>query len=478
MLLTRWLYLRALGVTALIAIGSFWAQLDGLIGSHGIAPAKLLIEVAGQRGETFFDRPTLCWLSASDAMLNALAAAGVVLSLLLIAGIAPRIVLALLWLCWISLVEVGGPFLSFQWDVLLLEAIAFSIPFAPPSLLPQWGHEPEPSPWSRWILCFIAFKVTFSSGVVKIASGDPSWRDLTALSYHYWTQPLPTWTSYVAHQLPMMAHRLSCLVMFALELPLAACALGPRPARRVAAVAMATLQITLGLAGNYAYFNLLSLTLALPLLDDDALRMFAPKKRPLPSWTAAPRIERNWQRNAGWALAGFVAVFSLLEFTNPQALGAFGNRVRSFDTINRYGAFAVMTKTRAEIIIEGSADGVSWKPYEFDYKPGDVTVRPKWASPLQPRLDWQMWFAALRPCADRWFISFQHELLAGNRTVTRLLQTNPFPDAPPKFLRTQQYQYRFAPLEEKNVWWTRTHEGPYCPELTLGPNGQMETVSE
>ncbi len=243
-------------------------------------------------------------------------------------------------------------------------------------------------------------------------------------------------------------------------------------------MAMITLQLTLGLAGNYAYFNLLAMTLALPLLDDDALRMFSPRRRPFPVWTATPRTEPRWLRNAGWAFAAFVAVFSFFEFTNPAALGAIGGAMMNFDTINRYGAFAVMTKTRAEIIVEGSDDGVSWKPYEFKYKPGDVTVRPKWVSPFHPRLDWQMWFAALRPCADRWFISFQHELLTGNQTVLSLLGSNPFPTAPPKFLRTQQYQYRFAPLQEKGVWWTRTLEGAYCPELTLGPNGQMTTVSE
>jgi hypothetical protein len=478
MLLTRWLYLRALGFTALIAIGSFWAQLDALIGSRGIAPARLLMEVARQRGETFFDRPTLCWLSASDAMLNVLAAAGAVLSLLLIAGLAPRIVLALTWLCWLSLVEVGGPFLSFQWDVLLLEALALSIPFAPGSLLPKWGREKEPTAWSRWLLAFVAFKVTFCSGVVKIASGDPSWRDFTALSYHYWTQPLPTWTSYVANQMPMAAHKITCALMYVLELPLAACSLGPRPLRRIGAVSMATLQVTLGLMGNYAYFNLLALTLTLPLLDDDAVKMFSIKRWPFPSWTAVQRVERRWLNRAGWGFVAFTVVFSFFEFTNPAALGAFGNAVMSFDTINRYGAFAVMTKTRAEIIVEGSDDGTTWKPYEFKYKPGDVDMRPKWISPLQPRLDWQMWFAALRPCGDRWFISFQHELLTGNPVVLGLLEKNPFATAPPKFLRTQQYQYRFAPRQDKGVWWTRTLDGPYCPALTLGPNGQMQTVAE
>ncbi len=503
MRLTRWLYLRALGVSTLVAVGSFWAQLDGLIGSHGITPAAQVLANARAGGLGFFDLPTLCWLSSSDAMLHALAAACVVLSLLLIAGVAPRLVLALLWLGWLSLVQVGSPWLSFQWDVLLLEALALSIPFAPAGLRPREPEQPEPSGWSRFLLAFLAFKVTFSSGVVKLASGDPSWRDLTALSYHWWTQPLPTWTSYLAAQWPMAVNKLCCALTFLLELPVAIGALGPKWARRVAAGGMVTLQLTLGLAGNYSYYNLLAAALAVPLLDDEALRLMVPKRWKLPRWEPRPATAPGWvlglarlpsaalkrvaawpgweplARRSGWALAAAVAAYSVVFFLSPASLGAVGEHLSSFATVNRYGAFAWMTKTRPEIVIEGSDDGQTWKPYAFDYKPGPVEVRPKWVAPWQPRLDWQMWFAAMRPCGnDAWFISFLRTLLQGDRAVLGLMGPDPFPAHPPRLLRTQLYQYRFAPAGEKGMWWTRTLVGPYCRTVELGPGGELRVASQ
>ncbi len=475
MRLARWLYLRALAIVVLVAVGSLWMQLDGLIGSNGTWPAAAQMKQLHQAsGLSFFDVPTLAWISVSDGFLHALCAASVVLALLLLAGLWPRGVLALLWLAWMSLVHVGGPFLSFQWDMLLIETLFFSIFFAAAGIRPTLATEREPPGWARFILQFLAFKLTFSSGIVKLSSGDPSWKDLTALGYHYWTQPLPAWTSYVAHQWPMFIHQVSCLVMFICELPLAALALGTRKPRLIAAGGLFALQVALTAAGNYSYFNLLSAVLCLPLLDDAALRALAPRWK-WPLLSPPPHFARRWVWRAGIGLATFYALVSALVFLR----GANGvlDALYPFSTINRYGAFAVMTKSRPEIILEGSRDGETWTPWEFKYKPGRLDVRPGFIAPYQPRLDWQMWFAALGNCqSNPWILSLQWKLLQGSAPVRGLLATDPFGDAPPKYIRSIVWDYRFAPLELKGVWWARENPRPYCPALLLDENGQLAAM--
>jgi hypothetical protein len=475
MRLTRWLYLRALGAVALIAVGSFWAQLSGLIGSEGVWPAADQMRQLHQTPELgFFDVPTLAWLSVSDGFLHLLAGGCLALAVLLMVGVAPRLVLGLLWLGWLSLVHVGGPFLSFQWDVLLLEALFFSIPFAPGGWWPSLKTQSEPSGWSRFLLQWLVFKLTFSSGVVKLASGDPSWRNLTALSYHYWTQPLPTWSSYFAHQWPLWVHQLCCLGMFICELPVALLALGPRKARLIAAVGLLSLQLALSAAGNYSYFNLLSIALCVPLIDDATVRWLVPKWR-LPQLPARPDSRRL--RTAGIGFAVVYAVTSALVFLRggegyPRVLQAALSAIYPFSTVNSYGAFAVMTKTRAEIVLEASSDGVRWAPWEFKYKPGRVDRRPQFVAPWQPRLDWQMWFAALSDCrSNPWLLSLQYRLLQGSAPVRELL--GDAPPGPVSYVRTMLWDYRFAPPGEKGVWWNRENPRPFCPELMLDPEGRL-----
>jgi hypothetical protein len=147
----------------------------------------------------------------------------------------------------------------------------------------------------------------------------------------------------------------------------------------------------------------------------------------------------------------------------PALLGA----VAPLRLVNSYGLFAVMTTTRPEIIVEGSNDGSTWRAYEFRDKPGDVRRAPPIVAPHQPRLDWQMWFAALGTYQqNRWFESFMARLLQGEPSVLALLKYNPFPEAPPKYVRARQYLYHFTYRGQKD-WWTREEMGQYFPTVSL-----------
>ncbi|GMU62056.1 MAG: membrane protein [Myxococcaceae bacterium] len=472
MQLTRRIFFVLFGLTALVAVGSFWAQLPGLVGRNGVAPAGQLIDALHRANDlSFWELPTLAWLSSADWLLHVLCALGVASSLALILGLGPRLACLVLWASWLSLTQVCHPFLDFQWDILLTEAAFFAALYAPGGWRGRW--EEEPLPVARFLMAWLACKVTLESGLVKLGSGDPAWRDLTALTYHWWTQPLPTWSSHLFAALPLAVQKALCAAMFVLELPIPLMALGPRRLRLVSAVGLMALQAGLFAAGNYSYYNVLTFVLAVPLLDDAAL------ERVLPSFFFPSRpVGEERMSPAGWMVALLVVALGAGMFTRRSLaktqVGPVLSAVARFETINAYGAFAWMTKTRPEILIEGTVDGVEWREYEFPYKPGRLDRRPVFVAPWQPRLDWQMWFAALGECSENpWLLSTQRQLLLGVPEVLALFETNPFPDGPPKVIRTRTFEYRFAPWSEAGVWWTRTETGPYCPPLMLGPGGQL-----
>jgi len=487
--LVRWLFLRALAAVYGFAFLSLWLQISGLIGHEGILPAGQFMSAVqrqcDQRGlglERFHLLPTLCWFNASDTFLRVQCAAGVVLSLLLLVGLAPVPCLALLWLLWLSLVVVGRDFLGFQWDSLLLEAGFLAIFLAPLQILPRRAREAPPSRLFVWLLRFLLFKLMFSSGCVKLLSGDPTWRNLTALTYHYQTQPLPVWTAWFANQLPLWFQKMSCATMFGIELAAPFLIFTPRRPRYLGACLLVGLQVLILLTGNYAYFNWLTLALCLWLLDDFLLEKLVPRNFspgfPHPMNSPQHALPR-WPLPLLAAVAAVVLtsstfmLASTLGFRSPwlAPLGWVAEQLAPFRSVNNYGLFAVMTTQRNEIILEGSNDGTNWLAYEFKYKPGDVQRRPAFVAPFQPRLDWQMWFAALGNYQQNpWFENGCVRLLQGSPDVLALLAKNPFPGQPPRFIRAEFYNYRFTGFGERRAtgaWWHREPIGEYLPAISL-----------
>lgn len=481
---SRWLFLRLLGAVYLIAFVSLALQVVGLVGERGILPATGFLErvhaLYGSAGYRLF--PTLCWLGAGDGALRALCWGGAILAVLAAAGVAQAPVFALLWLLYLSLTIVGQTFLSFQWDGLLLETGLAAVLYAPTQWLPSLERERVPTTAVRWLLWLLLFKLMFLSGITKLLSGDPTWRDLTALDYHFWTQPLPTWIAWYAQQLPEWTHRAMTLVMFGIELgaPWLIWAPARWPRLRLAGCALLVLgQVGIALTGNYGFFNLLAIALCVPLLDDAVLR------RVLPVRLVAGAPEPVWRRRGTNGLAAVIGLLSVLTCVQEIAAtlrggGAGGGGLADLSvlravapvrSVNGYGLFRVMTTARPELVIEGSRDGAQWTEYQFRWKPGVVTRRPRFVAPHQPRLDWQMWFAALSPYEGvGWFQGFLVRLLQGSPPVLRLLRTNPFPDHPPRYVRALEYDYRFTTPAERRAtgaWWYRTLLGPYSPVLSL-----------
>lgn len=507
--LVRATFLKWLAVIYFIAFVSLWMQVLGLIGSDGIVPARLTLDhvrqpaLAASAGwEPYHSLPTLCWLNASDGFLRAQCALGAVLAVLVFVGIAPAPCLFALWVLYLSLVSVGREFLSFQWDALLLETGLLAVFFAPGRLWPRGNRSREPSGLVLWLLRWLLFRLMFASGCVKLVSGDPAWRNLTALTYHYETQPLPTWVGWYAAQLPVSFHKASTIVMFVIELVLPFLIFAPRQIRKIPFVAFVALQVMILLTGNYCFFNLLTIGLCLLLLDDAGLKgLWARLARrrhrlakPSPRGVAEPvsiraepgantsrRLGYSWQWPGFWAvpLACLALLLPLLEFAAlfgwkrawPAPVATVWNWAAPFRSFNSYGLFAVMTTSRPEIIVQGSNDGVTWLEYQFKYKPGDVRRRPRFVEPYQPRLDWQMWFAALGDYRrNPWFVNFCVRLLQGSPAVLGLLERNPFPTGPPRYVRAVVCDYHFTSLatrRQTGAWWQREERGEYLPVISL-----------
>jgi hypothetical protein len=492
--LVRWLFLRGMALVWLAAFLSLAVQVQGLAGPEGILPAQRTLDAVRDAWGTdaLLQAPTVCWWTGAGARtLDLLCAGGVGLAVLAAVGVLPGPCLLLLCAVYLSLAVVCSTFLQFQWDLLLQEAGLLAAFLAPwKAWAPGLARDRPPSRTVLVLLRLLLFKLLFLSGVVKLTSGDPTWHDLTALRYHYWTTCLPTWTGWWMYQLPDAFHRASAVGMFVAELGVPFLFFAPwRRVRAAAAAAEVGLQAAIAATGNYGFFNLLAVVLCIPVLDDTTLRAGIPVRwRERLATPSADAWVPAWRRAPAFALAAVVLPLSLLQM-QAHVLGVRslpGIAVRALQaaqpwrSVNGYGLFANMTTTRFEIVVEGSNDGETWLPYAFRYKPGDPLRRPRFIQPHMPRLDWQMWFAALSDWRRQpWFLNLLERLLEGSPPVVALLENDPFPDAPPRRIRAVLWDYRFTDREERRVtgaWWKRERRGLYCPVLERDEEGGIRIV--
>lgn len=480
-LLTRRVFLRCLGLIYLAAFLSAGWQLLGLVGSGGIRPAAETLDgIRAYVGSTpWNEMPTLLWLSSSDAMLQALWIGGAIASVLLVIGLLPMGMLAACWIAYLSITNGGNVFFNYQWDGLLLEAGFIAIFWAPFHWRLNGPGMARPSTAMRILVLWLLLRFMFFSGYVKLQSGDETWWNLTALQYHYWTQPLPTWTAWYMNGAALWFQKCSCMVMYILEIGLPFLVLGPRVLRTIAFVGLVGLQLLIIATGNYGFFNLLTIVLCLVLLDDAQLMLLWPRVSRWNLRTGLKRLETMPRRIVNALVVVFILSLSIpvtwTQLTRTDFLGDWKEQFAGYRVVNSYGLFRTMTTTRPEILIEASRDGTTWEPYVFIYKPGPLDRRPAFCLPNMPRLDWQMWFDGLYAEFEveqgvdtrRMILPDLLTALAEQRpAVLELLETVPFTgDEPPRYLRWHLDQYRFtdrAQRAQAGNWWTRTrvHTSP------------------
>ena len=472
------IFFRVLGLVYIVAIYSLWSQVHGLMGETGVLPVSVFLEnITTHLGTSaWWKVPTVFWIDSGDAALSLVCYAGMTAGVMMLLGLVPMASSFTAWLMYLSLTTGGQAFLSFQWDNLLLEAGLLAILLAPPGWRSRLSSPANPPRLVVFLLHWLLFRLMFAAGYVKLASHDASWWDLTALTYHFWTQPLPMWTAWFYHHAPLWFLKTSTALMFFIELVVPFFIFAGRIPRLIAFVLFAFLQVMIAGTGNYGFFNMLTVVLCLPLLDDRLLMKSTtanaePVSRRTRIFLAVFRLPV-----AMVVLLVSTATFALMfkrEWTLPQPIGSVVRAVAPFRSVNQYGLFAAMTKSRPEIVIEGSYDGREWVAYEFFWKPGDVYRTPVFVAPHMPRLDWQMWFAALGSYqGNPWFMNLLVRLLQGESDVLALLEKNPFGSEPPKYIRAVLYEYIFSTPEQYDAdyrWWNRELKGLYCPVLERAP---------
>ncbi len=445
---TRRLFLRFLGLIYLIAFVSFYVQIPGLVGENGILPVGEFLDGAREAfgNQAIFQFPTLAWISHADLFLGFLAVLGAVFAVLAVIGIQLVPIFFMLWILYLSVCYTGQTFMSYPWDMLLLEVGFLAMFFAPT----RFGDKHDAPHLIVWLYRLLVFRIMIGFGVSILSSGAYNIPDISVLDFHYWIQPLPNAVSWFAHQMPWWLDRIVALVMLVVGLVIPFLVFAPRRLRFFAAFCFIVLQVWIGITGNFAFYNLLAIILALLLFDD---RFFN-------------RSPKRYVSRAGKAQVRFSQIVAGVVLT----LTIVGTPT-SLRIVNSYGFFSRMTTSRPEIVLQGIMDGETWSDYEFKYKPGDVNRRPPFVALFQPRLDWQMWLAARSTYEqNQWFVDFAESLLRARPEVLGLLAQDPFNGERPLQLRAALYKYRFTTPEERKstgAWWSREAEGLYLPVATL-----------
>ena len=447
------LVIRGIALCGLFAFLSLWWQIQGLVGPQGVLPAADYFDaLASAYGpERFWFLPTVFWLDASPVALHAVCALGTLATLTALLGRWRCVASLIAYACYLSLLGAGQVFLSYQWDVFLIECFVIAAVLA---RSPVFGV---------WLARLALFRFMFLSGFVKLASGDATWADGSALAFHFETQPLPTALAWYVHHLPPTILEWAVWMTFVIELALPFCIFLPRNIRLVAAVGFVLLEVLIFATGNYNFFNILTIVLCVALLDD---RWTKPIVRGVAT-TSGRKLSRTLA--ACVMLLGILVSFHAV-FRLPAPIAVLTEAAAPLRLANPYGLFAVMTTRRDELVVEGSMDGSTWVPYAFPFKPGNVAARPRWATPHQPRLDWQMWFAALTtPEGAPWIYDFALALLEARPEVLKLV-ADPFDGARPKFVRIVRHRYRFSTPEQKSstgAWWVRGDAATWLPQTHL-----------
>src|SRR5436305_1328261 len=454
---TRTVFQRALGLVYLIAFVNAVNQFKPLLGERGLLPVTDWV-----RAIPFRETPSLFYFAPKDAAFTAAAWAGLILSSLVVAGIADRyswwlsaIVWTVLWALYLSFVNVGQTFYGFGWESILLEAGFYAIFLGSARTAPQF--------LTILLVRWLCFRVMFGAGLIKLR-GDPCWYDMTCLDYHYETQPMPNPLSWFFHWGPVWTHRAGVWFNHFAELIVPFGLFLPQPIASIAGILIIVFQASIMASGNLSWLNLLTMVLAIP-----AIRIPAQT----PAFTT-PSVTHKAVVGAVAAMVVWMSVRPVRNMLSPRQV--MNTAYNPLHLVGTYGAFGGITRQRYEVVVEGTdeaaiTESTKWREYEFRGEPTATGRMPPQIAPYHLRLDWLMWFAAMSDASDEpWFIRFLGKLLQGDAGTLSLLRSNPFPNAPPRYIRAQLYLYRFTTPEERRrtgQWWTREFQRPYLPAISL-----------
>ena len=526
----RWIFLRALAGIYFSAFLALFFQILGLIGTNGILPAGHLLSAIERQApdlSRFWYAPTLFWISSGSTMMMAVVWAGLIASVLAFFNVWPRFSFLVCFVCFLSFVTAAGDFSSYQSDGMLLEAGFLALFFAPRGLWPGWGIASPPPRAALFLLQYEWFRIYFESGIVKLLSGDPEWRHLTAMDEYYQNGPLPTFLGWYVQHFPHWFQVATAGGTLVMELAIVWMLFLPRRVRLICFCIVTPWEMGVILTANYAFLNYLVLFLGFLLLDDRSLFSWIPGRfrDPLeaqvpresvtvaeerlsilttPEWekkradkeeeperSLAERFRGVWGHVRAIRLAVTAVLLTWIFYATTGELvrmpwpdfPLFTLPITALEPLriaNQYGLFAVMTRGRYEIEFQGSNDGENWTPYLFLHKPQAVNEAPGIYAPYQPRFDWNLWFASLTDFQNAEIVPLTEErLLEGDQDVLALFRDNPFAKAPPKYVRAVLWQYWFTTLDEKRLsgdWWRRTLLGLNAPVLTRAPNGKFAVV--
>jgi hypothetical protein len=531
----RWIFLRALAAIYFSAFLALYFQIKGLIGPNGILPAQNFLAAVERQASSsrLWYAPTLFWISSSAHAMMVVVWVGLIASVIAFLNVWPRLCFFLCFVCFLSFVSAAGDFSSYQSDGMLLEAGFLALFFVPRGLWPGWGIPSPPPRAALFLLLWEWFRIYFESGIVKLLSGDPEWRHLTAMDEYYQNGPLPTWIGWYVEHLPHWFHVASAGGTLVMELAIVWMLFLPRRVRIICFCIVTPWEIGVILTANYAFLNYLVLALGFLLLDDRSLFSWIPARLrdplehvdPGPAAATQERLSSVAGTDERYAartfepvthsdpeperpkppaiLRGFSAHFKAIRTAITAVLltwityATTGELLRMpwpdfplftapitalepFRIANQYGLFAVMTRGRYEIEFQGSNDGQTWTPYLFRHKPQALNEAPGIYAPYQPRFDWNLWFASLTDFQQAEIVPLTEErLLDNDPDVLALFRANPFPKAPPRYVKAVLWQYWFTTMDEKHDtgnWWRRNLMGLYAPVITKESNGNYGVI--
>ena len=476
--LTRFMILRLLGIVYAIAFLVAINQIVPLIGSHGLTPVGIYLKnvsaALGSDRAGFVRLPSLFWLWHSDTALLAVAWIGFLLSCVVVVGFANAPLLAVLWFLYMSFVHVGQEWYGYGWEIQLSESGFLAIFLCPLLDMRPFPKREAPMPiivLFRWLI----FRLMMGAGLIKIR-GDETWRNGTALYYHFETQPIPGPLSRWFYFLPRVFLKIGVWFNWLAELIAPIFVFWPRLARHIAGAVIVLFQITLILSGNLSFLNWLTIIPALACFDDGFWSRVLPHLLVRKAEAAADRAEASKpMKITAWGVTAVIAFLSFQPLANMLSPGQIMNTsFDPLDLVNTYGAFGTVGQERFNVVFEGtidedSSEKANWKPYIYKGLPVSLYRRPPQIAPYQLRLDWQMWFAAMSsPDEYPWTLNLIYKLLHNDPDAVSLFASNPFRDKPPRYIRAVLYRYSFAkPGNPQSLWWNRERVNIWLPAKSV-----------